>query len=141
MRLGETKVLDSLIASLVKFTKLNSKTNELPDAVSIGFGTDAKAHLAVKTLFKLVTSHGDVIDQGWTSIIALFLQLFRCRLLPEELMSSEDFVAPGGRVSLVHDAPVSRDTGILSSLYSYIALGDNKVSESGFGGCVNASGF
>ncbi|XP_068227921.1 Golgi-specific brefeldin A-resistance guanine nucleotide exchange factor 1 [Palaemon carinicauda] len=125
-RYGMSEMFDNLVVSLCKFTTLTSSTGAA-EHVTIAFGANKKAQLAAKTVFKLVTSHGDILRDGWKNILDLLLQLFRCRLLPSSLTESEDFVETSGRVTLVRETPVAVprvESGLLSSLYSYISLGD-----------------
>ncbi|KAK7082263.1 G-box binding factor [Halocaridina rubra] len=126
-RYGMSDVFDNLVISLCKFTTLTSSA-EAPEHVTVSFGANKKAQLAAKTVFRLVTSHGDILRDGWKNILDLLLQLFRCRLLPSSLVESEDFVETSGRVTLIRETPVSTprvESGLLSSLYSYISLGDS----------------
>lgn len=125
-RYGMSEMFDNLVVSLCKFTTLTSST-EAAEHVTVAFGANKKAQLAAKTVFRLVTSHGDILRDGWKNILDLLLQLFRCRLLPPSLTESEDFVETSGRVTLVRETPVAVprvESGLLSSLYSYISLGD-----------------
>lgn len=125
-RYGMSDVFDNLIVSLCKFTTLNA-SGDSPEQVAISFGSNKKAQLAARTVFRLVIAHGDILRDGWKNILELLLQLFRCRLLSSNLIESEDFVEPSGKVSLVRDTPANIprvESGLFSSLYSYIALGD-----------------
>ncbi|KAK8721863.1 hypothetical protein OTU49_012614 [Cherax quadricarinatus] len=126
-RYGMSDVFDNLVVSLCKFTTLTASSVEPPEHVTVSFGSNKKAQLAARTVFKLVTSHGDILRDGWKNILDLLLQLFRCRLLPSSLVESEDFVESSGHISLMRETPVAVprvESGLLSSLYSYISLGD-----------------
>ncbi|XP_045609638.1 Golgi-specific brefeldin A-resistance guanine nucleotide exchange factor 1 isoform X2 [Procambarus clarkii] len=126
-RYGMSDVFDNLVVSLCKFTTLTASSVEAPEHVTVSFGSNKKAQLAARTVFRLVTSHGDILRDGWKNILDLLLQLFRCRLLPSSLVESEDFVETSGRVSLMRETPAAVprvESGLLSSLYSYISLGD-----------------
>ncbi|ROT77625.1 Golgi-specific brefeldin A-resistance guanine nucleotide exchange factor 1 [Penaeus vannamei] len=128
-RFGMSDVFDNLVVSLCKFTTLAASTAsaEAPEHVTVAFGANKKAQLAAKTVFRLVTSHGDILRDGWKNILDLLLQLFRCRLLPASLVESEDFVESSGYISLLRETPVTVprvESGLFSSIYSYIALGD-----------------
>ncbi|XP_042856225.1 Golgi-specific brefeldin A-resistance guanine nucleotide exchange factor 1-like isoform X2 [Penaeus japonicus] len=128
-RFGMSDVFDNLVVSLCKFTTLAASTAsaEAPEHVTVAFGANKKAQLAAKTVFRLVTSHGDILRDGWKNILDLLLQLFRCRLLPSTLVESEDFVESIGHISLLRETPVTVprvESGLFSSIYSYIALGD-----------------
>ncbi|KAG7153474.1 Golgi-specific brefeldin A-resistance guanine nucleotide exchange factor 1-like [Homarus americanus] len=126
-RYGMSDVFDNLVVSLCKFTTLTASSGEAPEHVTASFGANKKAQLAARTVLGLATSHGDILRDGWKNILDLLLQLFRCRLLPSTLAESEDFVETGGRVSLLRETPAAVprvESGLLSSLYSYISLGD-----------------
>ncbi|KAA0190366.1 hypothetical protein HAZT_HAZT006148 [Hyalella azteca] len=123
-RYGMSDVFDNLVVSLCKFTGLTSSASPA-DAIAVEFGGNPKAQLAAKTLFRLVTLHGDILRDGWKNVVEVLLQLFRCRLLPADLTESPDLLE--GCVSLYRPANNSQprvEPSLLSSLYSYIALGD-----------------
>lgn len=120
---GMSNDFDNLIGSLSKFTTLTTSV-EYPEQLTVAFGSNAKAQLAAQTLFHLVHRHGDILREGWTTLLELVLVLYRCQLLPSCLVEAEDFLE--GKIQLIREeAPVQKvETGILSSLYSYIALGE-----------------
>ena len=129
-RYGMSDVFDNLVVSLGKFTTLTVSSNETPEYVSVSFGGNKKAQAAGKLVFCLVTSHGDILRDGWKNILELLLQLFRCRLLPAVLVESEDYVEASGKIMIMQEMPAITprvESGLLSSLYSYIALGDAGV--------------
>ena len=123
-RYGMSDVFDNLVVSLCKFTGLTSTVNG-GDMIAIEFGSNTKAQLAAKALFRLVIQHGDILRDGWKNVVEVLLQLFKSRLLPDCLTQSSDLIE--GNVSLYKPNPVSQprvEPSLLSSLYSYIALGD-----------------
>lgn len=123
-RYGMSDVFDNLVVSLCKFAGLTPSVYGA-DSIAIEFGSNAKSQLAAKTLFKLVTQHGDILRDGWKNVVEVILQLFRSRLLPSDLTSSPDLLE--GSVSLYRPMNATQprvEPSLLSSLYSYIALGD-----------------
>uniref|UniRef100_A0A8C4T9K6 Golgi brefeldin A resistant guanine nucleotide exchange factor 1 n=1 Tax=Erpetoichthys calabaricus TaxID=27687 RepID=A0A8C4T9K6_ERPCA len=80
---GLSDVFDSLIISLIKLTTICS---ESVDDLPIVFGSNVKAQLAAKTLFKLSHNHGNMLRKSWKSIIDTLLCLFRAELLPTAIV-------------------------------------------------------
>ena len=123
-RYGMSDVFDNLVVSLCKFTGLTPSVNGA-ETIAFEFGSNAKSQLAAKTLFRLVTQHGDILRDGWKNVIEVILQLFKSSLLPQNLTQSPDLLE--GTVSLYRPTNNSQprvEPSLLSSLYSYIALGD-----------------
>ncbi|CAG0916827.1 unnamed protein product [Notodromas monacha] len=131
---GMSDVFDNLTITLCKFTTLLS-SNEVseiteglflsPEAALITFGGNAKAHLALQTVFALAHKHGDILREGWKNLLECILHLFKAKALPKCLIEGEDFVDPSGKVSLIREDAQSQasqrtDSGLLISLYSYI---------------------
>uniref|UniRef100_A0A1B6C7R4 SEC7 domain-containing protein n=2 Tax=Clastoptera arizonana TaxID=38151 RepID=A0A1B6C7R4_9HEMI len=122
---GMSNEFDNLIVSLCKFTTLIN-SNETPEHLTISFGSNPKARLAAKTVFNLAHRHGDIIHEGWRNVFDCILQLYRCKILPKMLIEAEDFIELSGKISLIREEihyNQKTETGILSSLYSYISLG------------------
>ncbi|KAK6628289.1 hypothetical protein RUM43_002101 [Polyplax serrata] len=115
---------DNLIVSLCKFTNLTNSTDS-PDSVTISFGANPKAQIVTKTLFDLLHKHGDIMRESWKNILDIILQLHRCKLLPKSLIEADDFLEHNKKIILKREEIPSQktETGLLSSLYSYIALG------------------
>lgn len=131
-RYSMSDVFDNIVVSLIKFTTLTTIPSDSPEQAAVCFGDNIKAQLAALTVFRLVITHGDNLRDGWKNIIELLLQLFKCRILCSSLIESEDFVEPTGKVKLQRETPVNiprTESGIFSSLYSYIALGDSGVGK------------
>lgn len=122
---GMSNDFDNLISSLSKFTTL-TLSSDSPEQLTVLFGSNPKAQLATQTLFHLVHRHGDILRESWTTVLDLILVLYRCQLLPNCLVEAEDFLEVGGKIQLIREEvpPQKTETGLLSSLYSYIALGE-----------------
>jgi len=122
---GMSNELDALMASLSKFSTLQLN-GEPFDQQTVSFGTNLKAQLATKTLLHLAQRHGDMLREGWATLISLLLVFYRCQLLPSCLLEAEDFLEASGKIQLIREeTPAQKqETGLFSSLYSYIALGD-----------------
>uniref|UniRef100_A0A1Q3FES7 Putative golgi-specific brefeldin a-resistance guanine nucleotide exchange factor 1 n=2 Tax=Culex tarsalis TaxID=7177 RepID=A0A1Q3FES7_CULTA len=115
---------DALVLTLCKFTSLLNPPADVHEiTASVLFGANAKAQLAMKTVFALIHDHGDCMREGWKHITDVLLQLFRLKLLPKALMEAEDFCEPGGKVTLLREQNQlpKTDAGLLSSLYSYLS--------------------
>eukprot|EP00118_Oscarella_pearsei_P026459 m.309936 g.309936 ORF g.309936 m.309936 type:complete len:1642 (+) comp48637_c0_seq1:73-4998(+) len=117
---GLSDVFDNLVISLCKFTNLAS-VSELGENVAVAFGGNAKAQLAATTLFTLAHQHGNILREGWKNLLDCLLQIFKAKLLPEELVKADDFLDPSGFVSIMpEEAPSQRSDGSLfSSLFSW----------------------
>ncbi|CAG9864708.1 unnamed protein product [Phyllotreta striolata] len=124
--LNMTSNLDMLLVSLSKFTVFHN--NQKQTAVVVQFGSNGKAQLALKTLFMLIHQHGNSTREGWKHLFDLLLALYSNDLLSKSFVEVEDFVEPSGKLCLVYkDAPsaAKQDTGLLSSLYSYMISVEN----------------
>jgi hypothetical protein len=62
--------------------------------------------MAAKTVFALAHRHGDILREGWKNILDCMLQLYRAKMLPDILISVEDFIDPSGRISLIKEEKV-----------------------------------
>lgn len=115
--------LDALVLTLCKFTTLLNVAGDANEiATSVNFGLNAKAQLAMKTVFGMIHEHGDSIRESWTNILDVIVQLFRLKLLPKTFMETEDFCEPSGRVTLILEKPLQKpESGLFSSLYSYLS--------------------
>ncbi|XP_019547969.3 Golgi-specific brefeldin A-resistance guanine nucleotide exchange factor 1 isoform X2 [Aedes albopictus] len=115
---------DALVLTLCKFTSLLNPPADVHEiTANVMFGQNAKAQLAMKTVFALIHDHGDCMREGWKHIVDVVLQLFRLKLLPKGLMEAEDFCDPSGKVTLMREQYQlpKTDAGLLSSLYSYLS--------------------
>ncbi|KAM7533171.1 hypothetical protein Aperf_G00000124357 [Anoplocephala perfoliata] len=87
-----TDVFDNLIISLAKFTLLLSPT-ETPETVGIALGRSAKAQMATRLVFALAAAHGDMLREGWRSLLLdCLLRLLHANLLPSSLVHSPQFL-------------------------------------------------
>lgn len=116
--------LDTLVVSLCKFTGL--ATGGEPEQIVLHLGGSGRCQLAARTLFKITHLYGNSLRSSWKNIIDSLQTLYKARLLPKSMTDGEDFLETGGRVSLVREPTTPKappvEQGILSSLYSYIAL-------------------
>lgn len=126
---GMTSDLDTLVVSLCKFTGL--ATGAEPEQVVLHLGGSGKCQLAARTLFKITHLHGDALRASWKNIVDCLQSLYKAKLLPKSLTEGEDFIDPSGKISLLREPatpkPPPVDQGILSSLYSYIALDTSRM--------------
>ncbi|XP_014241483.1 Golgi-specific brefeldin A-resistance guanine nucleotide exchange factor 1 [Cimex lectularius] len=130
---GMSNDFDNLIVSLCKFTTLHYKV-ESYEMLTIMFGENQKARLAAKTVFNLAHRHGDIIRDSWRNILECILQLYKCKLLPKILVEAEDFIELSGKISLIREEiqlHPKTETGIFSSLYSYMLLGSEQSIQKG----------
>lgn len=103
---------------------------------AVAFGQNRKAQVATTTVFQLVQRHGDILRDGWRPLIECIMQFYRMRILPNELVETEDLFDPNMKIKLVgEEIPLrSEASGLFSSIYSYIALSEG--SSSGRAGSV-----
>ena len=113
-------VIDNLIISLSKFSTLMSVTDV--EYFKVQFGANNKALLVTRALFSLSHKYGDIIREGWKHITECLLTLFKCQLLPQDMMEAEDYIEDSGKVSLVREDMSSEkeDNGLINSLVSFI---------------------
>lgn len=120
-----TSNLDMLILTLCKFTSFHNPQRQ--NAVS-QFATNVKAQLALRTVFNLVHQHGDNLRQGWKNIFDIILSIYSYSLCPKSYVEVEDFIETSGKITLVYKEVESlqkQDTGLFSSLYSYMVSSEN----------------
>ncbi|KAJ3644551.1 hypothetical protein Zmor_022276 [Zophobas morio] len=123
---GMTKNLDMLIQTLTKYTTFNSVQRSHNG--TIAFGANIKARLALKCVTDLCHHHGDNIREGWRNVFDLLLSLYSLGLLPKSFVEAEDFIESSGRIVLVYEEVENmqkQDTGLFSSLYSYMVSSEN----------------
>ena len=87
--------------------------------------------MATRAMFSLTHKYGDILREGWRNITECLLQLFKCQLLPDSMMQSEDFIDPSGVVSLYReDLPAEKeDSGLINSLVSFIVASSEMPRE------------
>lgn len=131
---GMSDVFDNLVISLCKFTTLLTSAAAAsgnPGATASELGSSIKAQSACRSVFQLVHRHGGILREGWHNFIDCLIALFKMQCLPKILTESEDFTEPSGRCSLIRGSTITAprvETGLLSSLYSYIALSSSDSS-------------
>ncbi|CAH1968968.1 unnamed protein product [Acanthoscelides obtectus] len=124
--LNMSKNLDMLILTICKFTLFHNQQRQ--NNLVVQFGANFRAQMALKTVLSLVHQHGSNIREGWKNTLDLILALYANGLLSKTYVESEDFIEPSGKITLVYaDAPTlpKQDTGLLSSLYSYMVSSEN----------------
>lgn len=107
-----THNLDMLILSICKFTVFYNQQKQ--NNIVVKFGCNAKAQLALKTVFSLIHHHGDNVREGWKNIFDLILALYSNGLLSKTYIEAEDFIEPSGKINMVYEeAPTmpKQDTG------------------------------
>nr|XP_023015700.1 Golgi-specific brefeldin A-resistance guanine nucleotide exchange factor 1 [Leptinotarsa decemlineata] len=120
------KSLDMLLLTISKFSLFHNGGRQ--NNVVIQFGANNKAQLALKTFFALFHLHGNSITEGWKTLFDLMLSLYTNDLLSKTFTEIEDFIEPSGKFVLhFEEAPnlEKQDTGLLSSLYSYMVSAEN----------------
>lgn len=120
----EQITIDTLLLTLCKFTGLLLPTYNNYIAIGVTLGQSTKAQLALRRAFAVCARHADNVKDSWKHLMEIIKTLYIGRLLPKSLIEAEDYLSPTGTVSLIRDTS-SRDAGLLSSIYSYIALGDS----------------
>ncbi|KAM3959628.1 LOW QUALITY PROTEIN: sec7 domain-containing protein garz [Aphomia sociella] len=116
--------LDTLLLTLCKFSGLLAPHQTSYIAIGVSLGQSIKAQLALQRACGVAARHADCVRAAWRHLLEILKTLYVARLLPKCLVEAEDYLAAGGRVSLVREAPRAGDAGLLSSIYSYIALGE-----------------
>lgn len=114
-------VFDNLVISLCKFTSLTSLNPDL--------SSNIKSQSSCRQVFQLIHRHGDILHDGWKNFVDCLVALFKMQVLPKVLTESEDFIEPSGRISIIRRSLIStprQETGLFSSLYSYIALSNGE---------------
>ncbi|XP_045476199.1 Golgi-specific brefeldin A-resistance guanine nucleotide exchange factor 1 [Harmonia axyridis] len=123
---GLTSNLDMLILTLCKFTTFHNQQRQ-SNGVS-QFATNVKAQLALRTVFNLVHQHGDNLRHGWKNIFDIILSVYSYGLCPKSYIEVEDFIETSGKITLVFKEVENlqkQDTGLFSSLYSYMVSSEN----------------
>ncbi|KAL0821482.1 hypothetical protein ABMA28_004950 [Loxostege sticticalis] len=120
--------LDTLLLTLCKFTGLQSMPHQQHyRAIGVTLGQSSKAQLALRRACAVAARHADCVRDAWKYLLDIVTTLFIGRLLPKSLVEVEDYLAPNGTVSLIREAARGSEAGLLSSLYSYIALGESGI--------------
>ncbi|KAG7312476.1 hypothetical protein JYU34_001987 [Plutella xylostella] len=117
--------VDTLLITLCKFTQLTGPVSS-PIAIGVTLGQSTKAQMALTRACAVAAKHGDLARAAWTQLACLARQLHAASLLPQCLVTAEDYLSESGVVPLVRE-PRGADAGLLSSIYSYIALGETGI--------------
>ncbi|XP_075980104.1 sec7 domain-containing protein garz [Anticarsia gemmatalis] len=117
--------LDTLLLTLAKFTGLLAPQYANYIAIGVTLGQSTKAQLALRRACAVAARHADCVRDSWRHLLEIVKTLYIGRLLPKCLIEAEDYLAPNGTVSLIREAARGSEAGLLSSLYSYIALGES----------------
>ncbi|XP_052751168.1 Golgi-specific brefeldin A-resistance guanine nucleotide exchange factor 1 [Galleria mellonella] len=123
----DTLTLDTLLLTLCKFSGLLAHHHASYVAIGVSLGQSAKAQLALQRACAVAARHADCVRSAWRHLLDILAALYVARLLPKCMVEVEDYLAPGGRVALIRATPRGSDTGLLSSIYSYIALGETGI--------------
>ncbi|CAH1155460.1 unnamed protein product [Phaedon cochleariae] len=121
-----TENLDMLLITLCKFSVFSNQQKQ--NNIVIQFGANLRAQIALKLVFSLVHQHGNCVRESWKNILDLMLALYTNNLLSKTFIEVEDFIEPTGKLILVYEEVPSiakQDTGLLSSLYSYMVSAEN----------------
>ncbi|CAH0589258.1 unnamed protein product [Chrysodeixis includens] len=116
--------LDTLLLTLCKFTGLLAPQYANYIAIGVTLGQSSKAQLALRRACAVAARHADCVRDSWRHLLEIVKTLYIGRLLPKCLIEAEDYLAPNGTVSLIREAARGSEAGLLSSIYSYIALGE-----------------
>ncbi|RZS16979.1 hypothetical protein BHM03_00049067 [Ensete ventricosum] len=97
------EVLDDSVVSLCRYTTLLD-SSFIEEPVTI-FVDDAKARLALETVFSITNTYGDCIRTGWRNILDCILRLHKLGLLPAPVASDADDDSESSPDS-IHGKPV-----------------------------------
>ncbi|CAH2247878.1 jg12242 [Pararge aegeria aegeria] len=123
---SDTLTLDTLLLTLCKFTGLLTPQNVSYIAIGVSLGQSSKAQVSLRRACAVAARHADCVRDSWRHLLEILNTLYIGRLLPKTLVEAEDYLSPEGKVSLIREA-TRGDSGLLSSIYSYIALGESGI--------------
>ncbi|CAL8465729.1 g5265 [Coccomyxa elongata] len=130
------EVLDSLLASLTKYTAL---LNPLSPKASVLFGLYDKARMATEAVFELANRYGDGLRSGWRSVMDVVVRLHKLGLLPASVaaLEGEDAESAAGRLPR---AAAPRNSAAAPSLLSraFSSLISIESSDNGNGAELSA---
>ncbi|XP_045523665.1 Golgi-specific brefeldin A-resistance guanine nucleotide exchange factor 1 isoform X1 [Pieris brassicae] len=124
---AETLTLDTLLLTLCKFTGLLAPQHASYIAVGVSLGQSSKAQMALRRACAVWAQHAECVRTSWRHLLEITNTLYIGRLLPKCLVEAEDYLSSTGTVSLVREAARGSESGLLSSIYSYIALGESGI--------------
>ncbi|XP_061379178.1 Golgi-specific brefeldin A-resistance guanine nucleotide exchange factor 1 isoform X2 [Danaus plexippus] len=122
-----TLTLDTVLLTLCKFTGLLTPQHSSYIAIGVSLGQSSKAMCSVRRACVVAARHADCCRDSWRHLLEIVNTLYVARLLPKCLVEAEDYLSPNGTVSLIRDTSRGTESGLLSSIYSYIALGESGV--------------
>ncbi|KAG6462868.1 hypothetical protein O3G_MSEX013512 [Manduca sexta] len=117
--------MDTLLLTLCKFTGLLAPVHPNYIAIGVSLGQSLKAQAALRRGCGVWARHAHTARDAWRHLLEIVRTLYVGRLLPKCLVEAEDYLSPSGTVSLIREAARGSEAGLLSSLYSYIALGES----------------
>ncbi|XP_045774639.1 Golgi-specific brefeldin A-resistance guanine nucleotide exchange factor 1 isoform X2 [Maniola jurtina] len=123
---SDTLTLDTLLLTLCKFTGLLTPQHASYIAIGVSLGQSSKAQVSLRRACAVAARHADCVRDSWRHLLEILNTLYIGRLLPKVLVEAEDYLSPEGKVSLIREA-TRGDSGLLSSIYSYIALGESGI--------------
>lgn len=120
---------DAIILTLCKFTTLYNLTEINDIQVSVQFGQNVKARMALKSIFNFLHEYGDCMRESWKHVVDLIVQLYKLKLLPKTFLEVEDFCENTGKLYLQYEAQAMPKTeaSLFSSLYSYLSSESQRV--------------
>ncbi|XP_063829188.1 Golgi-specific brefeldin A-resistance guanine nucleotide exchange factor 1 [Ostrinia nubilalis] len=127
---ADALTVDTLLLTLCKFTALQpavAAPQQHYRAIGVTLGQSSKAQLALRRACAVAARHADCVRDAWKYLLDIVTTLFVGRLLPKSMVEVEDYLAPNGTVSLLREAARGSEAGLLSSIYSYIALGESGI--------------
>ncbi|XP_028167374.1 Golgi-specific brefeldin A-resistance guanine nucleotide exchange factor 1 [Ostrinia furnacalis] len=127
---ADALTVDTLLLTLCKFTALQpavAAPQHHYRAIGVTLGQSSKAQLALRRACAVAARHADCVRDAWKYLLDIVTTLFVGRLLPKSMVEVEDYLAPNGTVSLLREAARGSEAGLLSSIYSYIALGESGI--------------
>ena len=100
------------MTSLAKATGLLTNTKSL----STNFGSNPIAQEAALVLFSVASQHGNAMQDSWKHIMTCIKNLFKFRLIPEQMLYAEDFLC--GKVMLYSEKDSKRNQPKGASIFS-----------------------
>ncbi|KPJ02511.1 Golgi-specific brefeldin A-resistance guanine nucleotide exchange factor 1 [Papilio xuthus] len=111
----DTVPLDTLLLTLCKFSGLLTPPHAGYIAIGVSLGQSMKAQLALRRACVVAARHADCVRDAWRHLLEILHTLYIGRLLPKWRRRT---------TTLIRDTARGSDAGLLSSIYSYIALGE-----------------
>lgn len=120
---------DAIILTLCKFTTLYNLVEFNDIQISVQFGQNVKARMALKSIFNFLHEYGDCMRESWKHVVDLIITLYKLKLLPKTFLEIEDFCENTGRLYLQYEAQIvpKTEASLFSSLYSYLSSESQRV--------------